>query len=81
MNDDVLTLQARVGELQADLNACVAVAWALISTLERCTLKLEQAAALRDEVLELKRFLPSHALGGADSSDKPKLYQKSRRAR
>ncbi len=26
-----------------------------------------QAAQLRDEILELKRFVPSHAMGGADS--------------
>ncbi len=44
-------------------------------------LDFEQAAALRDEVLELKRFLPSHAMGGAEFTDKPKRYQKARRAR
>ena len=44
-------------------------------------LDFEQAAALRDEILELKRFLPSNAMGGADSADKPKRYTKARRAR
>ena len=45
-------------------------------------LDFEQAAQYRDEILELKRFVPSHAMGGAESTDHPrKRYQKARRAR
>ncbi len=43
-------------------------------------LDFEQAAVYRDEILELKRFVPSHAMGGAETG-KPKRYQKARRAR
>ena len=44
-------------------------------------LDFEHAASLRDEILELKRFVPSHAMGGAEAPERPKRYQKARRAR
>jgi len=59
----------------------------LITDLERemkaaaKSLDFEHATALRDEILELKRFVPSHAMGGAETPQMPKRYQKARRAR
>jgi excinuclease ABC subunit B len=43
-------------------------------------LEFERAAQLRDEIAELKRFIPSHALGGAAAGEK-RTYKKVRRAR
>ena len=43
-------------------------------------LNFEKAAEIRDEIMELKRFIPSHVMGG-DASGEKKPYKKARRAR
>ncbi len=43
-------------------------------------MEFERAAELRDEIRDLKQFVPSHAMGGAAQGEK-RRYQKVRRAR
>lgn len=34
------------------------------------SLDFEQSARYRDEIIELERFVPSHAMGGAESTER-----------
>jgi excinuclease ABC subunit B len=63
--DQIFELTA---QLEAQMKACAKA------------LNFERAAELRDEILELKKFIPSKAMGGISSAEK-KPYKKARRAR